>query len=114
MTSALRGGGGVTQYVTNTTDRLRECVTKGGRGSKIPKILRTSKVSPHRRVDCYVNDFLSQTKADVRSLAEASASMESEFRARQAESMENMRQMMEIISREKTAVVHRLEKVKRA
>ena len=35
--------------------------------------------------------------------------MESEFRARQAESMENMRQMMEIISREKTAVVHRFE-----
>ena len=35
------GGGGVTQYVTNTTDRLRECVTKRGRGSKIPKILRT-------------------------------------------------------------------------
>ena len=28
--------------MTNTTDRLRECVTKGGRGSKIPKILRTS------------------------------------------------------------------------
>ena len=27
-------GRGVTQYVTNTTDRLRECVTKGGRGSK--------------------------------------------------------------------------------
>ena len=27
MTSVLRG---VTQYVTNTTDRLRECVTKGG------------------------------------------------------------------------------------
>ena len=26
----------------NTTDRLRECVTKGGRGSKIPKILRMS------------------------------------------------------------------------
>ena len=32
MTSALRGGGGVTQYVTNTTDRLREYVTKGGEG----------------------------------------------------------------------------------
>ena len=42
MTSALRGGGGVSQCVTNTSDRLRECVTKGGRGSKIPKILRTS------------------------------------------------------------------------
>ena len=26
--SALRGEG-VTKYVTNTTDRLRECVTKG-------------------------------------------------------------------------------------
>ena len=34
------GGGGVTQYVTNTTDRLRECVTKWG--AQIPKILRTS------------------------------------------------------------------------
>ena len=45
----------------------------------------------------------------MRSLAEASASMESEFRARQAESMENMRQMMEIISREKSAVVHRFD-----
>ena len=32
------GGRGVSQYVTNNTDRLRECVTKGGRGSKIPKI----------------------------------------------------------------------------
>ena len=42
MTSALRGEGGFTQYyVTNTTDRLSECVTKG-RWSKIPKILRTS------------------------------------------------------------------------
>ena len=28
------GGGGVTQYVKNTTDRLRECVTKGGGGPK--------------------------------------------------------------------------------
>ena len=34
MTSALRGGGGVAQYVTNTTDRLHECVTKGGEGPK--------------------------------------------------------------------------------
>ena len=33
MTSALRGRG-VTQYVTNTTDRLRECVTKGGGNPK--------------------------------------------------------------------------------
>ena len=48
-------------------------------------------------------------KADVRSLAEASAAMVSEFRARQAESMENMRQMMEIISRGKPAVVHRFK-----
>ena len=24
------GGRGVSQYVTNTSDRLRECVTKGG------------------------------------------------------------------------------------
>ena len=29
-------GGGVTQYVTNTTDRLRECMTKGG-GVQNPK-----------------------------------------------------------------------------
>ena len=69
MTSAQRGGGGVTQCVTNKTDRLRECVTKGGGGpksrkfcgqpvligcvkcgdgvSKIPKILRTSYVHGH-------------------------------------------------------------------
>ena len=45
----------------------------------------------------------------MRSLAEASAAMESEFRAKQAESMENMRQMMEIISRQRYAVAHRLE-----
>ena len=45
----------------------------------------------------------------MRSLAEASAAMESEFRAKQAQSMENMRQMMELISREKSAVVHRFE-----
>ena len=31
------GGGGVTQYVTNTTDRLRECVTKGGEGVQNPE-----------------------------------------------------------------------------
>jgi len=30
VTSAVRGGRGVTQYVTNTTDRLHECVTRGG------------------------------------------------------------------------------------
>ena len=35
MTSALRGG--VTQYVTNTTDRLRECVTKGREGVQNPE-----------------------------------------------------------------------------
>ena len=29
-------GRGVTQYVTNTTDRLRECMTKGG-GVQNPK-----------------------------------------------------------------------------
>ena len=40
MTSRSRGGEGVTQCVTNSTDRLRECVTKGGRGSKMLKILR--------------------------------------------------------------------------
>ena len=40
MTSALRGGGGVSQCVTNTSDRLRECVTKGGRGSKKVENLR--------------------------------------------------------------------------
>ena len=31
------GGGGGTQYVTNTTDRLRECVTKGGEGVQNPE-----------------------------------------------------------------------------
>ena len=31
------GGGGVDHYVTNTTDRLRECVTKGGGGPKSQK-----------------------------------------------------------------------------
>ena len=31
------GGRGVTQYVTNTTDRLRECVTKGGEGVQNPE-----------------------------------------------------------------------------
>ena len=36
MTSALRGEG-VTQYVTNTTDRLRECMTKGGEGVQNPE-----------------------------------------------------------------------------
>ena len=40
MTSRSRGGGGVTQCVTNSTDRLRECGTKGGRGSKNVKNLR--------------------------------------------------------------------------
>ena len=34
-----RGEGGC-QNVTNSTDRLLECVTKGGRGSKMAKILR--------------------------------------------------------------------------
>ena len=34
MTSALRGERGVTQCVSNTIDRLRECVTKGGWGQK--------------------------------------------------------------------------------
>ena len=34
------GGEGGCQNVTNTTDRLRECVTKGGRGSKKTKKLR--------------------------------------------------------------------------
>ena len=38
MTSHSRGGGGVTQSVTNSTDRLRECMT--GRGVKKPKNLR--------------------------------------------------------------------------
>ena len=39
MTSAQRGGGGgVSQYVTNNSDRLRECVTKGrGGGPKSGK-----------------------------------------------------------------------------
>ena len=31
------GGRGVIQYVTNTTDRLRECVTKGGEGVQNPE-----------------------------------------------------------------------------
>ena len=39
MTSRSRGEG-VTQSETNSTDRLRECVTKGGEGSKNPKNLR--------------------------------------------------------------------------
>ena len=43
----------------------------------------------------------------MRSLAEASAAMQSEFRARQVESMETMRQMIDLISREKLATAHR-------
>ena len=40
MTSRWRGGEGGCQNVTNSTDRLRECVTKGGRGSRNVKKLR--------------------------------------------------------------------------
>ena len=39
MMSRWGGGEGGCQNVTNTTDRLRECVTKGGRGSKNPEIM---------------------------------------------------------------------------
>ena len=39
MMSRFRGEG-VTQSMTNSTDRLRECVTKGGRGSKKVENLR--------------------------------------------------------------------------
>ena len=43
------GGGVVTQYMTNTTDRLREMQTKG-RGQKIPKFVWTSfKYRPQSR-----------------------------------------------------------------
>ena len=43
------GGVGVIQYVTNTTDRLREMQTKG-RGQKIPKFVWTSfKYRPQSR-----------------------------------------------------------------
>ena len=41
MTSSSRGKG-VTQSVTNSTDMLRECVTKGGGGPKMWKICVTS------------------------------------------------------------------------
>ena len=37
MTSRSRGGEGVVQNVTNSTDRLRECVTKGGEGVQNPE-----------------------------------------------------------------------------
>ena len=37
-----RSRGEVTLSVTNSTDRLRECVTKGGGGPKTPKICVTS------------------------------------------------------------------------
>ena len=43
-TYALRGEGGLKKLMIsayNSTDRLRELRTRGGRGSKIPKILRT-------------------------------------------------------------------------
>ena len=40
MMSRWGGGEGGCQNVTNSTDRLRECVTKGGRGSKKAKKLR--------------------------------------------------------------------------
>ena len=39
-----RGGRGlkeVANFANDSTDRLREIANKGGRGSKIPKILRT-------------------------------------------------------------------------
>ena len=44
ITFASRGGGGVQKLpkiANGSTDRLREMRIKGGRGSKIPKILRT-------------------------------------------------------------------------
>ena len=40
MMSRWGGGEGGCRNVTNTTDRLRECVTKGGRGSKKVENLR--------------------------------------------------------------------------
>ena len=40
MMSRSGGGGGGCQNVTITTDRLRECVTKGGRGSRNVNNLR--------------------------------------------------------------------------
>ena len=45
------GGGGVTQYVTNTTDRLRVCVTKGGGGPKSQKFCgRHLSIAPSRKM----------------------------------------------------------------
>ena len=44
ITFAPRGGRGVKEvanFANDKTDRLRETANKGGRGSKIPKILRT-------------------------------------------------------------------------
>ena len=38
---ALKGVREVANYANNSTDRLCENANKGGRGSKIPKILRT-------------------------------------------------------------------------
>ena len=48
MMSALGGGEGGTQKADDSTEKLRECDSdKGGRGSKIPEILRTPfKYSP--------------------------------------------------------------------
>ena len=37
MTSALRGEEGVSQNVIYTSDRLRECVIKGGEGVQYPE-----------------------------------------------------------------------------
>ena len=48
MTS--RRGGGVTKCVTNNTDRLRECVTRGKRGQKCENFARRHlRMAPKRR-----------------------------------------------------------------
>ena len=47
----------------------------------------------------------------MRSLAEASAAMESEFRSRQAATAEDMRQIMQVVSRDRAAGAHRYARI---